>query len=256
MFHAPLPTRLQLCLALLLIAAGATALHAGQRHVERRREAEVFDPTEFPIPPWRHPYVSPWGPGMTLDYGFWSPTSGSWEALLKTGLSTSIAGTWKYADWTGDLLPPSSTLFSVGYRYSYHRGDSDIQLFQPNGAVNEIQRLKLYLLEAGVTQRFPILLNGHCFIDTGATLGLGGASGQITAAAPDPTKIRRDVPSLREDGFLMRGAVNAGVGLQYFNFDLRFLLEAGVTGSDALGGGFRSQGDVGMRLGGTIYFWD
>lgn len=216
----------------------------------------LFDPSQLPPPPWRQPYIVPWGPGVYQDYGYWAPVGGSWDNLLKSGPTVGVGAIWKYADWSGDLLPPSSTLLKLDYRYTRLKGDHDTQFYSPGGFVGEVDEMRLHLLEFGATQRFGVALGGHAFVDAGAVFGVGGADSHLSPVLPDPTKDALFVSARREDGVVLRGAVNAGFGMQLGWFDIRFLMEAGLSGSNALGNGLRSQGDFGLRMSGTIYLFD
>jgi len=234
------------------VAALCLPAEAGRR---RDQHPQMVDPEMvFSIPPWMLPYESPWGPGLRQSYGFLAPVGGSWDDLLKSGPTAAIGATWKYAEWSGDLLPPSSTLLHANYRYAFMKGDTDVQLHSPGGAVDEVVEMRFHMLEAGATQRFNCFMRGHGYVDTGLTFGLGGATGRLNPVAVDPTKDALYVSARRDDGVVIRGAWNTGVGLQFGRFDFRFGLEGGLIGSNALGNGLRSQGTFGMNLGGTIYF--
>lgn len=232
--------------AVLLISWGAES-QAGRRRALRQSTRESQQAFEA------SPFESPWGPGITADYGFWAPTGGPWEDLVKTGPTASLGVTWKYADWEGDLLPASSTLFNVNYTHVHLRGDQDVQIFTPAGFAGQVEHLNLNMLEVGATQRFASLMNGLMFFDVGTALGVGGAHGDITVVAPDPTLDQYLVRSPEEDGIFIRGELNSGIGLQFNRVDLRFEGVVGLGGSDALTGRFRAQGDIGARVAATFY---
>ena len=199
------------------------------------------------------PFARWWGPALYMDYGVFAPQSGTWDKLVMHGLTTSVGTVWKYADWTGDILPPSSTFFIADYRYAYLRGDKDNQLYGP-GFVGDVDNLKLHLAEFGVRQRFPGLIGRRTYIEVGTTVGLGLAEGEIVTAAPRADADPVFVTSRNEDGFILRGELNTGVGMQVGRFDFKFGTAYGLSGSNALSGGFTSQGDFCARLSGTIYF--
>jgi hypothetical protein len=193
---------------------------------------------------------------MFNEFGSWSPTGGTWEDMLKSGPTTATGVRWKYADWTGDTLPPSSTYFSVSHRYAFLKDDEDVQLYADNGFVGNVGNMRLHLIEIGATQRFIGPMRRGLFFDVGTSLGLGAANGAINEATPDPLDDPLYIEERKEDAFLIRAELNAGFGVQFSKFDLRFGIATGLGGTSALDGTFSAQTDIGTRMGGTIYLFD
>lgn len=197
-----------------------------------------------------------WGTSLLQNYGSFSPQSGTWDELLKSGPTAAVGAQWKQADFAGDLLPPSSTLLHANYRYAYLRGDDDVQLVGPNGFVGDVESMRLNLLEAGVTQRFTSWTRRGLFVDVGAGLGVGGANGKIIDALPNPAAETLFVEKRNEDAILVRGELTTGVGLQFNSWEMRFGISTGLSGTSALNDQFRTQGDIGGRMGLTIHLFD
>ncbi|MFV0443375.1 MAG: hypothetical protein ACK5Q5_07375 [Planctomycetaceae bacterium] len=206
-----------------------------------------FDPSLF---------ETPWGPGVWQEYGQFAPIGGTWDDLLKSGPTAAIGAKWKYADFSGDLLPPSSTYFTANYRYAYMKGDEDAQLVNPLGAAYEVENMRLNLVEFGVSQKFMGPSRRGLFVDVGTGVGLGGAHAKVLPVAFNPLDTLVDEPEFNKSSVLVRGEVNGGFGLQLPRMDIRFGISLGLSGTSALSDGFRSQGDAGARLSGTWYLWE
>ena len=239
---------------LVLLLVGSTAV-AGGRRSGGQPAPFAYDPELMELPPWMQPYEPLWGPGTLNTWGSWAHVGGSWDDLLKTGPTIATGVRWKYADWSGDLLPPSSTHFHIDYRYARFKGDHDAQLFAPGGTVAEVDIMRMYMLEAGVNQRFPAFLNGRGYFDVGTVFGIGAADAELSAVIPDPTKKAIFSSGVNQDGVIFRSAINAGVGVEFPICDFKFAIEGGLSGSNALGNGLRTQGDFGFRLLSTFFLW-
>jgi hypothetical protein len=242
---------------ILILAVAALLAAASAEAAGRRGQVDpANDPLAMGMPfDWTQ-FDSPWGPSVFYEYGSWSPTGGTWEDMLKSGPTLSSGIRWKHADFTGDLLPPSSTYLSVGQRYAYLKDEADIQLYGPNNFVGDVGNMRLYMGEFGVTQRFIGPIRRGVFFDVGAAVDLGWANGQIAAAVPNPFDDPLFIPKRKEDGFIIRGELNTGVGLQTDWVDFKFGLATGLGGTSALSGRFHGQTDVSARISGTIFLFD
>lgn len=243
---------LGICLTAVLLAAG----EAQARRPRRGGGLPPGDPLAMGSPVDMGMFESSWGPAIFHEYGCIAPQSGSWDDLLKSGPSSAVGVRWKYADFAGDILPASSTYLQANYRYAYLRGDEDVQLLGPNGFVGDVANMRLNLMEVGVTQRFMGLSRRGMFVDFGASLGAGGADGKINPVARDLADEAVVVGERNSDGLLLRGELTTGLGLQFRRCDLRFGATLGLNGTSALDDNFRTQQDVGARLGTTWFLWD
>ncbi|MCA9055669.1 MAG: hypothetical protein KDA75_17630 [Planctomycetaceae bacterium] len=240
-----------LAVLLVLFSTSADARRPG-----REGMLPEDDPLGMGMPfDWPDP-ESPWGPAPYLDYGSWSPTGGTWDKMLKSGLTTASGIRWKSADFSGDLLPPSSTYFLVNHRYAYLKDDADVQLVGPGGFVGDVGNARIHLFEFSVSQRFIGPIRRGPFVDVGCGVGIGGVDGEIYPAAPTPGDDRVYIKKVQEDGVIVRGELNCGAGWQARKFDLRFGVSAGLSGSNAMSGSFRSQTDIGTRVGATLYLFE
>jgi hypothetical protein len=230
----------------LVLLVGTDQADAGRRN----RGMGYGLPEDFGLPQIR----SPWGVGGYFDFGAMSFQSGAFDELLETGPTVGLGAQWKAYEYSGDLLPPSETHFNVGYRYAYFKGDPDFQLVSPGGFIGDVNRLRLHLAEAGATQRFDnMFLRGHGYLDFGAVLGLGVASGSTTVAALNPADTLFFVQDNQETGFVTRAELNSGVGVQFDYVSVDGTVFAGLTGTNALTDQFQSNTDVGIRLNITIF---
>ena len=242
-----------LCLALVLMGAS-------DGHARRPPRGGSFAPAEDPLAmgmpfAWPDP-ESPWGPAPYVDYGSWSPTGGLWEDMLKSGATTGWGARWKTADFTGDILPPSSTYMLANYRYAFLKDEADIQVVAPGGFIGDVGDTRIHLLELGISQRFIGPARRGIFVDVGTEIGIGGVDGEIYRAAPTPGDERIFVNKIQENGFIVRGAMTMGAGWQLGRADMRFGISAGLSGSNAMTGRFRAQGDLGARVGATLYLFE
>lgn len=242
-------------LALTLAAALCAPVDAGRR----RRMAMNADPLAMDYQGYQidwSQFDSPWGPAPTWEYGSFSPTGGPWEDMLKSGPTFATGLRWKYADFSGDLLPPSSTYFGAGYRYAFLKDEADVQLYSPDGVVSSVGNLRIDMAEFRATQRFIGPIRRGLFVDVGTALGMGAAHGHLYPTTPDPTKDALFIPERQERSFIIRGELNAGAGVQLDWVDFKFSFATGLSGASALTGDFKAQTDVSARIGGTIYLFD
>jgi hypothetical protein len=244
-------------LGILSLCLGAV-LCAPVQSAGRRRAAA--DPSSDPLAmgfqiDWSQ-FESPWGPSLTYEYGSFSPIGGPWEDMVKSGPTFASGLRWKYADFSGDILPPSSTYLGFGYRGAYLKDDEDVQVYGRDGFVGDVGNLRLHLGEFRATQRFIGPIRRGLFVDVGTALGIGAANGKLVAATPDPFDDPLFIDHRKESAFLIRGELNAGAGIQLDWVDLKFSVASGLSGSSALTGQFQGHGDFGARISGTIFLFD
>jgi hypothetical protein len=249
--------------AILLAGCLCASASADPARRAQRRGIELgttTSPAELP-PPNVAPMTTPAWPSspdglfVTAAVGGWAPVGGDWDDLTRAGPVLSFGVGTVIDDWAGDMLPPSSTRIALNYTYASLNDDTATQLFTPSGFVGEVDYLRLHFGEIEATQRFAGPFGKGSFFDVGAALGLGGADGSIVPAPLNLSKQQLAVSEVKEDGFVVRGELNAGIGWQIGVVDLKAEFVVGVSGSDALTGEWGAYGDIGGRLGGTIYLF-
>jgi hypothetical protein len=214
------------------------------------------DPLAFDSPFDPSLFETPWGPGLFQEYGSWSPQGGTWDDLLKSGPSVALGARWKLADFSGDLLPPSSTYLLANYRYAFMKGDQDAQVVGPAGAATDVLNLRVNMAEFGISQRFMGPSRRGLFVDLGSGVGIGAAHAKTIPALLTPG----DTPVLESQAessaLLLRAELRTGIGWQMPRVDARFGTVIGINGTEALSDSFRSQTDIGARLSATLYLWE
>jgi hypothetical protein len=238
-------------------ASADPARRAQRRGIDLGASSYPAEPSPFevsPIVPSTWP-ASPEGLFVTAAVGGWAPVGGDWDDLTRAGPVLSFGVGTVIDDWAGDLLPPSSTRIALNYTYVSLHDDTATQLVTPSGFVGEVDYLRLHFGEIEATQRFAGPFGRGSYVDVGAALGLGGADGAISAVPLDLTKQQLGVSEAKDGGFVVRGELNAGIGWQVGIVDLKAEFVVGLSGSDALTGDWGAYGDIGGRLGGTIYLF-